>query len=43
MSHGPAFKTNYRAGPVQSIDIYELMCSELELHNVITLLIRQEF
>ena len=29
MSHGPAFKANYRAGPVQNIDVYDLMCSKL--------------
>uniref|UniRef100_A0A1X7UNL6 Extracellular Endonuclease subunit A domain-containing protein n=1 Tax=Amphimedon queenslandica TaxID=400682 RepID=A0A1X7UNL6_AMPQE len=31
LAHGPSFKPNYKSGPVNNIDIYELMCHLLHL------------
>ncbi|XP_053486532.1 glycerophosphocholine cholinephosphodiesterase ENPP6 [Ictalurus furcatus] len=32
LAQGPAFKKNFRAGPIRSVDVYNLMCNTLDIH-----------
>ncbi|KAK3535218.1 hypothetical protein QTP70_004772 [Hemibagrus guttatus] len=32
LAQGPAFKRNFRAGPIRSVDVYNLMCNTLSIH-----------
>ncbi|KAG7329255.1 hypothetical protein KOW79_007429 [Hemibagrus wyckioides] len=32
LAKGPAFKRNFQAGPIRSVDVYNLMCNTLSIH-----------